>query len=250
MPCVCQRCLEHSRTLGLEQTAPSGDLIRKAFRAAAKLWHPDRFENDPRAQKAAEEHFKQIQVAYRELWEHNETPREWPVETPREQPVENPFAQSKRVVERPAIAFGGAPGCFTGPDFPFYTQQVIVDHLGNPEDALAFIDLSAGKAQEEALSQYVLFTVHGFFVRDARKIVSLLWYSDLEDVKLTERRGYGKLGLWRRLKERLYGVQPRYSLLIYGRNRTLFCRFDIQMDDSVKKVVYNFLLRRKSEAGA
>jgi len=231
-------------------------LIRKSFRAAAKLWHPDRFENDPGAQKAAEEHFKQIQVAYRELWEHHETPREqpveprwkWPARPAQEQPGEDPFAQSKRVVERPAISsFGGAPGCFTGPDFPFYTRRIIEDHLGNPEDALAIIDLSAGKTREEALSQYVLFTVHGFFVRDARKIVSLLWYSDLEDVKLTERHGYGKLRLWQKLKERLYGVQPRYSLLIYGRNRTLFCSFDIQMDDSVKKVVYNFLLRRKSE---
>ena len=84
-------------------------------------------------------------------------------------------------------------------------------------------------------------------MRNAHKIVSLLWYTDLGEVKLMVRRRYGKLRFWHKLVDKLYGAQPRYSILIYRRNGALFCAFADEMDDSAKKVVYNFLLRRKSE---
>jgi hypothetical protein len=254
MPCVCQQCLQHSKTLGLGQTASSGAAIRKAFRAAAKLWHPDRFENNPRARKDAEEHFKRIQVAYRELWEHHQTPRERPIEVPLEaapeEPVETPFAEAKRTrpaAPFPSISFGGAPRCFLTPDFPRHAQQIIADHLGDPENALAIVDLSSGGSPADSFSQYILFTLHGILVRNAHKIVSLLWYTDLGEVKLMVRRRYGKLRFWHKLVDKLYGAQPRYSILIYRRNGALFCAFADEMDDSAKKVVYKFLLRRKSE---
>ena len=80
MPCVCESCARHARTLGLEQTPRSRAPLRKAFRAAAKLWHPDRFERDPVLRLEAEERFKQIQVAYRELTEHYEDPVQWLIE--------------------------------------------------------------------------------------------------------------------------------------------------------------------------
>jgi hypothetical protein len=247
MPCVCPRCRQHSKTLGLTQAAPSKPAIRKAFRAAAKLWHPDRFENNPRAQKDAEEHFKLVQVAYRELWEHNETPVESSPESAPAPPVETPFARAEPAVALPTISFAGAPNCFEAPDFPLYAQQIIADHMGDPENALAIVDLSRTASPAGTFSQYILFTVHGIFVRNNHKIISLLWYTELGDVQITDRRGYGKLRFWHRLVEKLYGVQPRYSLLVYRRNKTLFCAFADEMDDSVKKVVYNFLLRRKSE---
>ncbi|MGD0737476.1 MAG: J domain-containing protein [Terracidiphilus sp.] len=263
MPCVCQQCLQHSKTLGLDQTASSGAVIRKAFRSAAKLWHPDRFENNPRAQKDAEEHFKLIQIAYRELWEHHNSPHEsphtsrrenspapqweWPTRPAPEPPLEDPFAGTRPAAPPPTISFGDAPRCFAGPDFPPYARQIIADHLGDPENAIAIVDLSLSESPADSFFQFILFTVHGILVRNAHKIVSLLWYSDLGNVQIVDRRGYGKLKFWHRLAERLYGVRPKYSLLIYRRNGTLFCKFDVQMDDNVKKVIYNFLLRRKSE---
>ncbi len=78
MPCACERCLRNSRTLGLPAKPPSKTAVRKAYRAAAKVWHPDRFESNPVKRLEAEEHFKQIQVAYRELWEHCENPEKKP----------------------------------------------------------------------------------------------------------------------------------------------------------------------------
>jgi hypothetical protein len=258
MPCACQQCVRHSKTLGLEQTASSGDGIRKAFRAAAKLWHPDRFEDSSPAQKDAEEHFKLVQIAYRELWEHHESPREmplepyweWPATPAPEQPVEDPFAETKwsrPVAPPPSISFNGAPRCFVAPDFPLHAQQIVADHLGDPENALAIVDLSSGESPADSFSQYILFTLHGILVRNAHKIVSLLWYSDLGDVQIIDRRGYGKLRFWHLLAERFLGVEPRYSLLIHRRNQTLFCAIADEMDDRIKKVVYNFLLRMKSE---
>jgi len=188
-----------------------------------------------------------IQVAYRELWEHSETPLELPIDPPREQAAEIPFARAKPVVAPPAISFSGAPGCFVARDFPLDAQQIVADHLGDPENALAIIDLSSGGSSADSFSHYVLFTVHGILVRNARKIVSLLWYTDLGDVQFMDRHRYGKLRFWRKLAEKLYGVRRRYSLLIYRRSGALFCTFADEMDDSVKKVVYNFLLHRKSE---
>ena len=41
--------------------------IKQAFRDQAKVWHPDRFANDIRLQKKAEEKIKQISLAYRRL---------------------------------------------------------------------------------------------------------------------------------------------------------------------------------------
>jgi hypothetical protein len=46
-------------------------VIKEAYRDAVKVWHPDRFENDPRLRAKSEEKFKLIQVAYRELIEHS-----------------------------------------------------------------------------------------------------------------------------------------------------------------------------------
>lgn len=74
MPCACPTCLHHAEVLGLGKKSLTKIAIHKAFRAEAKLWHPDRFENNPAQRAEAEEHFKLIQVAYRELWEHCENP--------------------------------------------------------------------------------------------------------------------------------------------------------------------------------
>src|SRR5215467_10875281 len=41
--------------------------IRQAYRDQTKVWHPDRFSNDARLQKKAEEKIKQINLAYRRL---------------------------------------------------------------------------------------------------------------------------------------------------------------------------------------
>ncbi len=240
MPCACERCLQHARTLGLADRPVSKTAIRKAFRASAKLWHPDRFENDAVKRLEAEEHFKQIQIAYRELWEHHENPREWP--------LEDTFGRNTRVDDSPPISFGGAPGCFVAGLFSPYAEQIIASHLGSLENAQAIVDLSGPGSRAGSFSQYILLTRHGILVRDARSVVSLLWYTDLGEINLVDQRKHGKLGIWQRIAEKISGIEQKYSLDIYRRNRTRFCSIAGQVDDSVKKVIYSFLLQMKSQS--
>jgi hypothetical protein len=222
--------------LDLAIGAPSKEQIRKAYREAAKLWHPDMFENHPNLRLEAEEHFKQIQVAYQELLKHNATPVELP--------VQGAFA---RPVAPPSISFGGAPGCLLAPEFTLHVERIIAGCLGTLETALAIVDLAGPESRDGSFSQFLLLATQGFMVRDGHNIVSLLWYSDLGEIKLTDRRKNGRLSPWQRLVERIYGRQPNYSLRIYRRNGTHFTTISSQVDDSVKTIIYKFLMRQKPQ---
>lgn len=67
--CPCQSCAEHLKTLGLKLPVTSEE-IKAAYRDLVKVWHPDRFENDPRLRNKAEEQFKYVQAAFTALEEH------------------------------------------------------------------------------------------------------------------------------------------------------------------------------------
>jgi DnaJ-domain-containing protein 1 len=54
------RCIE---ILELEPGA-SEEEVNQAYRDLANVWHPDRFANNPRLQKKAEEKLKEINAAY------------------------------------------------------------------------------------------------------------------------------------------------------------------------------------------
>ncbi len=235
MPCACPQCLQHAGTLGLPQTPPTKTAIHRAYRAAAKRWHPDRFEGDPGRQPEAEEQFKQVQIAYRELTEHHEFPAQLPLATIFAKPA-----------APPPFTFGDAHGCFTGPNFPAHVERVIANHLGSGHKALAMVDLTR-PGSPRSFSQFLLLDSHSVIVRNNLNIVSLIWYSELGDIKLTDRRRNGRLSFLQKLGDKISGPRPNYSLEIYRRNGTRFYSLAGQADDSVKKVVYNFLLRRKFE---
>lgn len=61
--------IPHLRTLGLEPGASLED-VKKAFRDLSKVWHPDRFGEDPALQKKAEDQLKAINDAYRQLQDY------------------------------------------------------------------------------------------------------------------------------------------------------------------------------------
>jgi hypothetical protein len=243
MPCACERCLRHSRTLGLPAKPPSKSAIRKAYRTSAKRWHPDRFENNPVRRLEAEEHFKLIQVAYRELWDHSDVSEKKPVEGA-SRSTEEPSAQR---YAPPAIFFGDAPGCFTFPHFPPSVLNVVADHLQDRECAVAFVDLSVTGVRKEIGSHYILLTNERVIVRDAMHVVSLLWYTDLGEVLFVNRHEKGLSSLWERIVERVWGIKQRYLLQINRLNGTHFYSIAGKAHDNVKKVIYNFLLQMKQQ---
>lgn len=57
------RCFQ---TLGIRRGASRGDL-KQAYRDLVKVWHPDRFTNDPNLQTRAQEKLKEINQAYTKI---------------------------------------------------------------------------------------------------------------------------------------------------------------------------------------
>jgi hypothetical protein len=60
---------DHLRELELGENATPGE-IRQAYRDLAKVWHPDRFANDPRMQAKASEKLRRVIEAYEFLQTH------------------------------------------------------------------------------------------------------------------------------------------------------------------------------------
>src|SRR5438552_17106803 len=46
------------------------EAAKQAYRELVKVWHPDRFPNDPKFQKRANEKSKEINEAYRKILDH------------------------------------------------------------------------------------------------------------------------------------------------------------------------------------
>lgn len=239
MPCDCDQCHQHCRTLNLAMGAPTKEAIHKAYRETAKLWHPDLFEKHPHLRAEAEEHFKKVQVAYQELSKHNATPVALP--------LQDTFTRPVAPVAPPSISFGGAPGCLVSPHFTSPVEEIIVGCLGTLETVLAIVNLAGPGPHNSGFSQFFLLASHGIMVRDHRSIVSLLWYADLGEIKLIDRRSGGRLGAWHRLVEGIWGRRPSYSLQIYRRNGACFYSLSDPVDDGVKTVIYKFLMRQKSQ---
>ncbi|WP_348263101.1 J domain-containing protein [Telmatobacter sp. DSM 110680] len=235
MACACRVCLEHFRILGVAAPPTSKSALHKAYRAAAKRWHPDRFENNQRERHDAEERFKRINAAYVALCAHFENP----AATPREPE----FVTNFRRPPAPVISFGDAPDCFVAPHFPARVLEAIkLARLENSDPVVAFIDLSAGSA---LISEFILLTKHRMLVRDDAGILSVIWYADLGSIRLVDRNGQ-KQGAWQRIAEKIAGNTQRYSLQIDRLNLSRFRTLTDRPDDRVKKVIYNFLRQMKS----
>jgi len=249
MSCDCGKCKEHYRTLGIAYGIPSESEIQEAYKESAKQWHPDLYENFASLRADAEEHFKHIQIAFRELKEHNAIGGEAPTQSARtESPSQSSRtgsqsqsggAEAVRETPRdtPAISFGGALGCQVAPDFTQEAQEIISRNLGKLGTAVALVDLGGSYAQFMLLAQL------GMMVRDNRNLVSMLWYKDLGDINLIEKQGKG--GMWQSLVGGASGGQAKSVLEIYRNNGTLFHSISSQVDDSVKRVIYDFLLHEK-----
>ena len=274
MSCGCARCMEHYRTLGIAYGVPSESAVEEAYHEAVKQWHPDLFENYASLRADAEEHFKLIQIAYRELKEHEANPGGLPVEIaaataedtapftssfsqPISQPVSSSFSQpisqpdslsNAQPISEPTsspISFGDAPGCQTAPHFTELVEEILDCHLGRLGPALAIVDLGGARSRAGSYSQFLLMATSGIMMRDARSNISLLWYRDMGEVKLIDKRKGGKLSFSQKLFGGASGGQHGCTLQIDRSNGSSFCTISDQAEDSVKEVICDFLLRQK-----
>lgn len=240
MSCECGQCRQHYRTLGIAYGIPEESAILEAYQASVKQWHPDLYENYASLRADAEEHFKQIQVAFRELKEHNAVVEESPEESAAVKPGDAPASS-------PSLSFGDAPGCLVASEFTPEVEEIIARNLGKSDTALAIVDLGGPRSRAAAYSQFFLLAARGMMVRDARNMVSLLWYKDLGEVSLANERKNGIFGLSQIFHDKSSGGQHNCLLDICRDNGTLFFSIADQVDDRVKNVIYNFLLRQKPE---
>ena len=262
MSCECAKCRQHYRTLGFTYAVPTEAEIQDAYQELAKQWDPAPYQDYPSMRADAEEHLKQIQVAYKELQGHNTVAVEAPaisvpsgsvpvvsvpiVSVPTENiPTESVF---ERPEDRSSISFGGAPGCQSGPHFTPEVEEIISRHLGKLGMALAIVDITGARSRTSSYAQFLLIAQLGIMMRDKRNMVSLLWHKDLGEINLIDKQKHGKPGMWQSLFEGTSGSQPKNELEIYRNNGMLFCSISSQADDSVKDVIYNFLQRKKDQA--
>ena len=251
MACVCRTCLQHLPVLGISDPPRTKAAIHKAYRTAAKLWHPDRYENNPRKRLEAEEQFKRVQVAYRELCEHFDNPRRRLVER-KYQSYDLYDAQTfSGISAPPTIFFGDAHHCFSIAHFPEGIEKLIIEAaLGGAETAVGFVSLSGTIMENQAPERYILLTNHRLFLRDSSELVHVLWYADLGDIQYIDRHAEKKQTLRHRLFGWLLDKDRRFTLRIQRRDGTEFYSLKESPDDRVKKVIYNFLQQMRFESQA
>lgn len=107
--------------------------------------------------------------------------------------------------------------------------------------------MSAGASRSKRHGEYILLTSYRIFVRNAMGIVSFLWFDDLGEVFFLDRNKHQKPRIWQWTVDVFPEIEPRFSLEIYRRNGTLLHSIASGADDRVKKVIYNFLLQKKSQ---
>jgi len=242
MSCDCGQCREHYRTLGIGYGIPTESEIQDAYREAIKQWHPDLYENFASLRADAEERFKLIQVAYRELKEHNSIAMESPAEIAQGEIV------PEKPVDTPPISFGDAPGCLVAPNFTPEAEEVIARYAKKLGSAIAFVDLTGSRSQTRSYAQFFLLADLGIMVRDAQNIVSLLWYKDLGEINLIRRQEQSKHGMWQSLVGGISGSQPKCVLQILRNNGALFYSLAGQVEDSVKTAIHDFLQLKKNQS--
>jgi len=242
MSCECAQCRQHYKTLGIAFGIPDESAIEEAYREGVKQWHPDLYENYASLRADAEEHFKQLQVAYRELNEHNKVSADLPAASV---VVQTPSVVTEAREETPAISFGGAPGCLTAKQFTPQVQEMVAPHLGKLGLAQAIVDLTGSRSS--SFSQFLLLASRGLMARDARHNISVLWYADLGEIKLIDPNRQSKPSGWQKFMGGLSGSPQGYVLQIDRSNGVNFLSISSQVDESVKTVIYEFLTRQKSQ---
>jgi hypothetical protein len=255
MSCECSQCRQHYRTLGIAYGVPSESEIEAAYEESAKQWHPDLYADYASLRAEAEQRFEQIQLAYRELKEHSGAGGPPPVKTATATYTPSasyaPSAQydePAQPVAAPELSFDGASGCLVASQFDADIKEMIAGHLGKQERAVAIVDLSGSRSRVANYAQFLLLGNRGIMVRNSRNIVSLIWYKDMGELRWIEGQSGTKSGGWQKFIGNLSGGTGGSQLAIYRVDGALFLSLADQVEDSVKRTLYNFFRDKKSQA--
>jgi len=103
---LCERC-SALQILGLDSDA-SHRQVESTYRLLVKVWHPDRFQNDPKLKEAADEKLKSINAAhaYLESIPHTRPRRRAAKKPPTQEVAVRPTSKSRPGVFDPALASG------------------------------------------------------------------------------------------------------------------------------------------------
>lgn len=250
MPCACKRCREHYITLGLDPEPTSASEVREAYRDAVQIWHPDRFEGNQRLRQRAEEQFKCIQVAYRELVEHDPKAAAPP---PPKEPVRN---RGPRNWGPQHITFDGAPGCFTATNIPPRIVKRVRDHMGSAEVVLGAVALAEAvpipasthpshdtDSSFEDVSFFAI-TNNGLMVNDGVAKNDCLRYEDLGELKME-----AVFPIFLR-NDPLHPLRKQLGLRIERSDKTCYYVLWYSPDDSVVQTIHDFLQEVKASEAA
>jgi hypothetical protein len=257
MSCECGQCRQHCRTLGIAYGVPSESEIEAAYQESEKQWHPDLYKDYASLRAEAEQRFELIQLAYRELKAHYQAGGPPAAASAAQSARTDSYtpssehalpAQSAQPAAAPELSFDGAPGCLTASQFDASIKEMIAGHLGSADRALALVDLGGSRSHYATYSQFLLVSSRGIMVRNARNIVSLLWYKDMGEIRWIEGQKENKSGSWHKLLGNLSGGQAGCQLVINRGDGTLFLSLTDQVDDSVKRTLYNHFLGARAKA--
>jgi hypothetical protein len=149
---LCDRCLA-LQSLDLPYTASVAQ-IENSYRTMVKVWHPDRFQTDPKLRNAAEEKLKEINAAHDYL-------------------ISNPAAQSPPVEDsRPAPP----PPPPTPQDTPLYsssTSQTIEEDISDSESQEIRRILKRQRRQAFSVPRFLLQTGYAL---GAVAVIAILWF--------------------------------------------------------------------------
>ena len=197
----------------------------------------------------AEERFKQIQVAYRELVEHCESP----ANCRRAKPTSAFKAGRSAEEARAATPFISAAHQVALPHRISLTtlrKAFTAAHLEDTESALGIYRSVRRGSERGKLSQYILLTqLPDVFVRDASGILSIVWYTDLGEISLIDPGASKEAGyLAKNCRDHAGHAATVFAAHQSAAMETAFACIDGRSaDDRVKKVIYNFLRQMKSK---
>jgi hypothetical protein len=182
------------QTLGLVNTA-SDEQIENAYRTLVKVWHPDRFQSDPRLKQAADEKLKEINAARDYLLARS--PNQAPAATIREPgPPAAPQEGPSEAPQRKTIPFAYDPEA----EEPEEVRRILRRYQNKKPSAVPRALLTMGIALGTvAVIALIWFTLDGLL--SSNQSTALAWARYKNELSL-ELRSTG-LRLWSGATENL-----------------------------------------------